>query len=60
MEIQNEMNLTVISDEKDKMTIIQATGKENPKPEDVEALDKLFDQNPYIWQQVGNVAARVK
>ena len=54
------MNLTVISDEKDKMTIIQATGKENPKPEDVEALDKLFDQNPYIWQQVGNVAARVK
>lgn len=36
------------------------TNKEKPKQSDVEALDKLFEEVPYIWQQVGNVAARVK
>lgn len=54
------MKMNVISDEKDKMTIFQATNKQNPKPEDVKELSKLFDENPHIWQQVGNLAARVK
>lgn len=54
------MKMNVVSVEKDKMTVIQATNKEKPKPEDVEALNKLFDESPHIWQQVGNLAIRVR
>lgn len=54
------MKMNVVSDEKDKMIVFQATNKEKPKPEDVEALNKIFDESPHVWQQVGNLAARVK
>lgn len=54
------MKMTVVSDDKNKMTIFEATNKENPKPGDVEALSNLFEESPHIWQQVGNIAARVK
>ncbi len=54
------MKMNIVSDEENKMTVFQATNKEKPKPEDVEALSKLFEESPYIWQQVGNLAARVK
>ena len=52
--------MKVVSDDQNKMTIFEATNKENPKPEDVEALKEVFEESPYIWQQVGNLAARVK
>lgn len=54
------MKMNVLSDDRDKMTIFQAANKEKPKPEDVKALKQLFDESPYIWQQVGNLAARVE
>jgi hypothetical protein len=60
MEIKSEMKMKVVADDKNKMTVFQATNKEKPKPEDVEALNKLFEESPYVWQQVGNLAARVK
>lgn len=54
------MKMNVISDDENKKMIFAATNKEKPKPEDVEALSKLFEESPYIWQQIGNLAARVK
>ena len=60
MENEGKMKMKVVSDDQNKMTIFEATNKENPKPEDVEALKKVFEESPYIWQQVGNLAARVK
>jgi hypothetical protein len=60
MENEGKMKMKVVSDDQNKMTIFEATNKENPKPEDVEALKKVFEESPHIWQQVGNLAARVK
>jgi hypothetical protein len=60
MEIKSEMKMKVVVDDKTKMTVFEATNKEKPKSEDVEALNKVFDESPYIWQQVGDLAARVR
>ena len=54
------MKMKVVSDDSKKMTIFEATNKEKPQKKDIEALDKLFEESPHIWQQVGNIAARVK
>ena len=60
MEIKEKMTTKFESDDKNKLAIFEATNKEKPKQTDIEALDKLFEESPYIWQQIGNVAARVK
>lgn len=60
MEIEEKMTTKFESDDKNKLAIFEATNKEKPKQTDIEALDKLFEESPYIWQQIGNVAARVK
>jgi len=60
MEIKEKMTTKFESDDKNKLAIFEATNKEKPKQTDIEALDKLFEESPYIWQQVGNIAARVK
>ncbi len=60
MEIKEKMTTKIQSDDKDKLAIFEATNKEKPKQKDIEALDKLFVENPYIWQQLGDVAASVK
>ena len=54
------MKIQIQSDDRSKAAILEATNKEKPQRKDVEALDKLFEESPYIWQQVGNVAAQVK
>jgi hypothetical protein len=60
MKIEEKMTAKFESDDKNKLAIFEATNKEKPKQTDIEALDKLFEESPYIWQQVGNIAARVK
>jgi len=60
MEIEEKMTIKIESDDSEKLAIFEATNKEKPKQRDIEALDKLFEESPYIWRQVGNVAGRVK
>jgi hypothetical protein len=38
--------------------LVKKTHKENPKPEDVEALRRLFNEDPELWQAAGNMAKR--
>ncbi len=54
------MTIKIESDDSEKLAIFEATNKEKPKQKDIEALDKLFEESPYIWRQVGNVAGHVK
>lgn len=46
-------------DKYDKLReLVKKTHKENPKPEDVEALRRLFNEDPELWQAAGNMAKR--
>jgi hypothetical protein len=38
--------------------LVKQTHKENPKPEDVAALRKLFNEHPDFWRGVGDMAKR--
>jgi hypothetical protein len=43
------------TDKLDLERIINATNKSNPKPADLEALKKILDENPKVWQSAGNL-----
>lgn len=38
--------------------LVKSTHKEKPKPDDIAALKRLFDEEPELWQTTGNMAKR--
>ncbi len=60
---KKKMNIEVRADTEGKsseiMSIVARTDKENPKPEDLEALKTFFDKEPWAALQIGNMRRNV-
>ncbi len=54
------MEVTIRATSKEAMEIINATNKEKPNEKDVEALHKLFNEKPQIWQELTDLAESVQ
>lgn len=54
------MNIEVKPKDSESRAIIKATNQEKPEKQDIEALNKLFDENPEYWENIGNIAKRVR
>jgi hypothetical protein len=55
-----QITLIAVGDEKYKKLseLVKNTHKEKPKPEDLAALRRFFDEEPELWQAAGNLAKR--
>lgn len=53
------MNLNIKAENNDMLAIFEATNQDKPKQKDIDALDKIFAENPHIWENVGNIGDRV-
>ena len=54
------MEVSIRATSKEALEIINATNKEKPKENDVEALHKLFEEKPQIWQELTDLAESVQ
>lgn len=54
------MNIEVKAMDEKSLAIFKATNQANPKQKDIEALDKLFQESPQLWENIGNITARVR
>ncbi len=54
------MEVSIRATSKEALEIINATNKEKPKENDVEALHKLFKEKPQIWQELTDLAESVQ
>ncbi len=54
------MEVSIRATSKEALEIINATNKEKPKENDVEAMHKLFKEKPQIGQEITDLAESVQ